>query len=115
DLENAARMSGASTFQATMRITIPLVMPAIVGAAILVFVIVSANFEVTEILGSFAHLDFLPSYVFGLVNSAQRQIGGAAAFGVVILCVTWIAIWAESRFVLRRSYAAAGGKGARTL
>jgi iron(III) transport system permease protein len=115
DLENAARMSGASAFRTTIEITFPLVAPAIAGAAILVFVIVSANFEVTEILGAFAHIDFLPGYVYHLVNSYPPQIGVAAAVGVVVLCVTWVAVWAESRYVLRRSYAAAGGKGARTV
>lgn len=113
DMENASRISGASSIRTTLSISFPLVLPSVVGASILVFVIMSENFPVTSILGAFAHMDFVPSFMYVTLNKTPAQPGVAAALGVIVLCITWVAIWAESRFVLRRSYVTVGGKGAR--
>lgn len=113
DMENAARISGASSFQTTMKISFPLVAPSMVGAAILGFVIMSSNFPVTSILGAFAHMEFVPNFMFVALNKTPSQPGVAAAIGVVVLSLTWLAIWAENRYVLRKSYVTVSGKGAR--
>jgi iron(III) transport system permease protein len=113
DLEGAARVHGASGWRTATHITFPLVLPSMVGAAILIFVIVAENFPVVEILGSFARINFLPTHIFRLVNEAPPRNGDAAAIGVIALVLLLALIWFQSRYVHRRSYVTVGGKGAR--
>ena len=51
DLTEAARMLGASGFRVFFRITLPLILPAVVAAAMLVFVFCFTSFGVVLILG----------------------------------------------------------------
>ena len=51
DLEEAARMLGASPLMAFIRITLPLLWPAVVSAALLVFLFCFSSFGVILILG----------------------------------------------------------------
>ncbi len=51
DLTEAARLLGASGFRAFFRITLPLILPAVVAAAMLVFVFCFTSFGVVLILG----------------------------------------------------------------
>lgn len=112
DLEGAARVHGASEWQVARRITFPLVLPSITAASILVFIIVSENFPVVEILGSFARINFLPTHLFRLVSQSPPRAGEAAAIGVVVLAIMFVLVWLQSHFVHRRSYVTVGGKGA---
>lgn len=111
DLEGAARVHGASEWKVTTRVTLPLVLPSIAGASILIFVLVSENFPVVEILGSFARMDFLPSLIYRLVNEFPPRLGQAAAMGVVALVVLWTLVWFQNFYIGRRSYTTIGGKG----
>lgn len=113
ELEGAARVHGAGAWRTATQVTFPLVLPSIVGAAILIFVIVAENFPVVEILGSFARINFLPTHIFRLVNEAPPRNGDASAVGVVALAVLMVLIWLQSRYVHRRSYVTIGGKGGR--
>lgn len=113
DLEGAARVHGASQWKVARQITFPLVMPSIIAAAILIFILVSENFDVYEILGSFARIDALPTYIFELINQSPPRQGQAAALGVIVMIVLFALVWVQNRFVLRRSYVTVAGKGAR--
>ncbi|MGF1599905.1 MAG: ABC transporter permease [Acidimicrobiales bacterium] len=109
--EGAARVHGASAWRTATTITFPLVAPSIVAAGILIFIIVTENFPVVEILGSFARINFLPTHIFRLVNEAPPRMSEAAALGVLALVVLMALIWFQSRYVHRRSYVTVGGKG----
>jgi len=113
DLEGAARVHGASQWRTSLHVTFPLVLPSIVASTILIFILVSENFPVVEILGSFARMPFLPTHVFRLINESPPRHGEAAAIGVVLLLILWIFVWLQNRLVLRRSYVTVGGKGSR--
>jgi iron(III) transport system permease protein len=113
DLEGAARVHGASQWKVARQVTFPLVLPSIFASSILIFILVSENFPVVEILGSFARIDFLPTYIFRLINESPPRHGEAAAIGVVLLVILWLLVWAQNRFVHRRSYVTVGGKGTR--
>lgn len=113
DLEGAARVHGASQWKVARQVTFPLVLPSIFASSILIFVLVSENFPVVEILGSFARINFLPTHVFRLINESPPRHGEAAAIGVVLLLLLWGLVWVQNRFVLRRSYVTVGGKGVR--
>lgn len=113
DLEGAARVHGASQWRIARHVTFPLVLPSIFASSILIFVLVSENFPVVEILGSFARTSFLPTHIFRLINESPPRHGEAAAIGVVLLVLLWLLVWVQNRFVLRRSYVTVGGKGTR--
>jgi thiamine transport system permease protein len=52
DLENAARVLGASRWQAWRRVTWPLVMPAVRASAVIVFLFCFTSFGVVQVLGA---------------------------------------------------------------
>lgn len=51
-LEEAARSLGTSPFQSRLRVMLPVVMPAVLASAVLVFTLVVGNFATATILGS---------------------------------------------------------------
>ena len=51
DMEEAARMSGASVFDTLRRISLPLAMPAILALALFVFIRAIGGFEVPALVG----------------------------------------------------------------
>ena len=63
-LEEASVMTGASTWRTTMRITVPLVTPAVIAAGLLLFITTVENFEVPLLLGGRADVRVYTTEVF---------------------------------------------------
>ena len=92
--EEAARMSGASTFTIMRRITFPLAWPAILAVGLLAFVRVVEAFEVPAVVGSPGGVEVLTTQVY---NALQRgttpNYGFANALSVVLALVVGVLLW----------------------
>ena len=110
-LEEQARVLGASQSRAAMRIAIPLMRPALISAAILVFAECIGDFGVPYVLGLPVNYDVLSTSLYRAVNS--RQEGMAAVFAAAILVIGALSL-ATDLWLLRnaRRFATIGGKGA---
>lgn len=111
-LEDAARVHGASFWYTLRHITIPLLMPALLSGALVVFVTSAGLFDVPLALASTKGIRTMPTEIFSLVQYPS-DFGRAAAFGVVVLTATvLLAVWQRS-YLGKRRYEIVTGKGYR--
>ena len=111
-LEDAARVHGASFWYTLRHITIPLLMPALMSGALVVFVTSAGLFDVPLALASTKGIRTMPTEIFSLVQYPS-DFGRAASFGVVVLTATvLLAIWQRS-YLGKRRYEIVTGKGYR--
>ncbi|MCP4341701.1 MAG: iron ABC transporter permease, partial [Desulfobulbaceae bacterium] len=95
DLRAAARMLGASPWQTFRRITLPLLMPAIGSAALLVFIFCFTSFGVVLILGG-------PGYATLEVEIYRQSVQlfnlpMAAALSLIQIAVNFLLMWLHAR------------------
>ena len=110
--EDAARVHGASFWYTLRHITIPLVLPALLSAALIVFVTSAGLFDVPLALGSPRGIRFMPTEIFSLVQYPS-DFGRAAAFGMVVLTVTIVLTLIQRSFIANRRFDTITGKGYR--
>ncbi|KUF07844.1 iron ABC transporter permease [Leucobacter sp. G161] len=111
DLEESARVHGATPGQVLRRVTFPLATPAILGSAILIFTLTVENFPVAQMIGSAGGLDTLPTYIFRLMNSAPSRGNEAAAVAIALVLVVLIVTAIQRRVVSKRTFTTVSGKG----
>lgn len=96
--EDTARVHGA-TFWYTMRhITLPMMVPVLSPAALIVFVTSAGLIDVPIALGAPRGVRFMPTEIYAMVGKPS-ELGEAAAFTVVVLTVTAaLTLW-QRRFL----------------
>jgi iron(III) transport system permease protein len=112
-LEESARIHGASLLGALRLVTLPLVLPAILGSALLVFVQAMGLFSVPAVLGMPSGFYVAGTEIYRLLNNFPPRVSQAAAWGLLLLAVTAALIWAQSAILNRRSYVTVTGKSFR--
>jgi iron(III) transport system permease protein len=111
-LEDAARVHGAGFWSTIRHVTAPLMMPALLSGALIVFVTSSGLFDVPLALASPRAIHTVPTQVFSLVQF-PADYGRAAAIGVLVMAVTVMFSMLQRRYMRRRSFATVAGKGYR--
>lgn len=111
DLEEAARIHGATPSTVLRKVTFPLATPAILGAGILIFVLTVENFPVSQIIGSAGGLDTLPTYIYRLMNSAPSRGNEAAAVAITLVAIVLVVTAVQRWVVSKRSFTTVSGKG----
>jgi iron(III) transport system permease protein len=112
-LEESARIHGASITAALRLVTLPLVLPAILGSAILVFVQAMGLFSVPAVLGMPSGFYVAGTEIYRLLNNFPPRVSQAAAWGLLLLAVTAGLIWAQNTLLNRRSHVTVTGKAFR--
>jgi iron(III) transport system permease protein len=110
--EDAARVHGASFWYTLRHITLPLVMPALASAGLIVFVTSAGLFDVPLALASPQGIRMMPTEIFSLVQYPS-DLGKAAAFGIIVLTVTIVLTLWQRRYIARRRFDTVTGKGYR--
>ncbi len=112
-LEEASEISGSSVFQTMMRITFPLMAPAILSGGLLAFVIMLGVYGTPAILGTPANEPFLTTYLFSLLSWTPPLYNKAAAVSMLLVAVTALGIWLQQRALSGRSFVTVAGKSFR--
>jgi iron(III) transport system permease protein len=113
-LEEAARTSGASTWRTLWRVTVPLLLPAILGCFNLAFVRMVESFEVELLLGVPAGIYVFTTQIFYYLHSEQLpNYAAAIALSTVLIMLTFMVIVIQTRLLGKRSYATVTGKSYR--
>jgi iron(III) transport system permease protein len=97
DMEEAARMSGASVFDTLLRISLPLAMPAILALALFVFIRAIGAFEVPALVGMPGRIYVLTTDVYEATIVVPPDLGYAAAFSVVMVGIVAILLYYYGR------------------
>jgi iron(III) transport system permease protein len=110
--EDAARVHGASFCYTIRNITLPLVQPALLSSALIVFVTSAGLFDVPLALASPRGIRFMPTEIYAMVQYPS-DLGKAAAFGIVVLSVTIVLTLWQRHFLSGRRFDTITGKGYR--
>ncbi len=108
DLEEAARMERASTFQVLRRVVIPLAMPGIAAAAIFGFVNAWGSFVVPLILISPQDQQPAPIAIYTFLTLPKPEFGNIAAYSL-IFCVPVFILYTVSSRLFREGFVLGGG------
>jgi iron(III) transport system permease protein len=111
-LEDAARVHGAGFWTTLRLVTIPLLLPALLSAALIVLVTSAGLFDVPLALASPRGIRTMPTEIFQLVQYPS-DLGRAASFGVVVMTVTILFTVLQRRYIDRRRFETVTGKGYR--
>ncbi len=113
-LEEAAAISGARTRQVMRRVTLPLLRPAILSAALLLFVRGLESFEVPRIIGAPAHINVFTTEIQNATADIPPHLGTAAALGMTLLGICVIGVYLYRRATRNvEAYSTVTGKGYR--
>ncbi len=112
-LEEAAQILGARPRAVTLRITLPLIAPAITGGALLAAVDAMALFGPQAILGLPAQLVFLPTRIYGVLGAYPPRWADASALSLILAVLTVAALVVQRGYLERRSYVTVSGRGSR--
>ena len=115
DLEEAARTAGASVWQGSRDVTLPMVLPALIFAAALNILLGFETFGIPLVLGDPNGIMVLTTYIYKLTTlfgTPTYQL--MAVVAVVLVLITLPLVWMQRRLLRNaRKYAALGGKGSR--
>lgn len=111
-LEDAARVHGAGFWLTVRYVTAPLMLPALLSAALIVFVTSAGLFDVPLALGSPRAIQTIPTQIYALVGYPS-DYGKAAAIGVLVMAITVMFSLLQRGYISKRSFATVSGKGYR--
>ena len=100
-LEEASRMSGAGPLRTALRISLPVIGPAILSAALLVLIIAAAMYSIPAIIGSTARVPTLSVYIVNLTLRSSAGLSRAVA-AALVLVVFITGAWLVQRWITQR-------------
>jgi iron(III) transport system permease protein len=112
-LEEAAAAAGAPAWRIMLKITLPLMRPAVLGSAILIFVQSLSSFEVPQLIGVPAHEPMFASQIFHSLLTFPPDYGSVGVYGVVILLAAGIGLIISRRLTGSSNVQTITGKGFR--
>src|SRR5262252_9542327 len=112
-LEEASQVIGASRIRTIMRITLPLVAPGVLGAAIFVFAEMLGSFAVALVLGLPSRYYVITTAIYQMIQQYPPKIQVAAAMGVSLFAVMFVTLYLYRRIVMSGSYVTITGKAFR--
>jgi len=112
-LEEASQVIGASRLRTMLRITLPLVIPGVLGAAIFVFAEMLGSFAVALVLGTPNRYYVITTAIYQLIQQYPPRIQVAAAMGTSLFAVMFLMIFIYRRIVTAGSYVTITGKAFR--
>ncbi len=112
-LEEASQIIGASRLRTMLRITLPLVIPGVLGAAIFVFAEMLGSFAAALVLGTPNRYYVITTAIYQLVQQYPPKIQVAAAMGVSLFAVMFFMLFLYRRIVTAGSYVTITGKAFR--
>lgn len=114
-LEESARVHGASTLASLRLVTLPLMLPSVLGSGLLVFVQAMGLFSVPAVLGMPDGFLVAGTQIYRLLNNYPPRVSEAAAWGLLLLIATAGLVATQAVLLRRRSYVTVTGKAFRPL
>lgn len=109
--EESALMCGAGRFGTLARITLPMLLPAILGTALILFVRSLESFEIEFLLGVPAKIFVYTTKVHDMTKWEPPDYAGAAALSTVFMVVVFVVVFISRRIIGRRQYTTVSGRG----
>ena len=110
EMEDAANILGAGTIRTMARITLPMVLPAIIGGAIVTFLETIALFGSPALIAIPARFNVVTTQLLQFFSPPVRT-EVAAAFAIPLLLITVLLFALQRRLISRKGFVAVTGKG----
>ena len=110
EMEDAANILGCGNLRTTLTITLPLALPAILGALILVFLEAIALFGSPALLALPGRFQVVTTQLWQFFEYPPK-VGVASAYAMPLLCITIFLFWLQRRITHRKGYVSLTGKG----
>ena len=113
-VEEAARISGASPWRTLRDITLPLITPSILGAMLLLFMFILADFGVSAVLGAPNQIRLMTTQIYYLINRPDmpNNLQIASAYSIFLSIFGLVGLWAYNRVLGNNKYVVVSGKSA---
>ena len=112
-LEESSLMSGATRVQTFRRVTMPLVRPALLAAALIMLVRSLESFEVPALLGLQNGTYVFTSRIYQVLRTYPTDFAGAGALACGLLLLAALGIWVSNRMSKGHGGGTITGKGFR--
>ncbi len=109
-LEQSAQILGLGRLGVIWHITLPLVLPAISGGAILAAIEAMSSFGPQAFLGLPAQIVFLPTRIYAVMNTYPPRFGEASALSLILVALTVLMLVVQRSYLDRRSYVTVTGR-----
>lgn len=110
-LEDSARMCGASALTTLRRITVPLLIPAIMPATAIMLIRSLEAFEIELLLGTPVDIFVYSTQIYDLIDESPPQYGMATALGTLFLFVVFVLAGLYLLCVRGRRFTTVSGQG----
>src|SRR5947209_10131788 len=112
-LEEASQVMGAGRVRTMLKVTLPLVLPGVLGAAIFVFAEMLGSFSAALVLGMPNRFYVVTTAIYQFVSQYPPRLPLAAAMGVSLFAVMFVMLYLYRRIIAGRSYVTITGKAFR--
>jgi iron(III) transport system permease protein len=112
-LEESARVMGASKLRTALTVTLPLVMPGVLGATLFVFAEMLGSFAAALVIGIPGRIYVITTAIWDSTLSYPPDYGRASAMGLALFVVMFGMLTFYRRVVRRGSFATITGKAFR--
>src|ERR1044071_3851142 len=115
-LEEQSAMAGRNGARTTLRITLPIMRPALLAALIYFIIVVIESFDIPGLLGFTARIRVLSTAIYWATHSevGLPDYGLASALGAIILGIALLLMWGYHRLTAHQErFATITGKGYR--
>jgi len=109
-LEDAARTSGSSNLGVLMRITIPILAPAILASTALGFIRSLESLEIEMVLGIPAGIYVVPTKIWDYIHWEPPLYDRATALCSIFLLFIFLLIWLHRRYLRGREFTTVTGR-----
>ena len=113
-LEEASRISGASPLKTLRTITLPMMLPSIVAAGLLVFVAAASCYGIPSIIGAPGKIYTVTTRIIDYVHiGSQEGLTDATVLAVFLMALALIILYVSTVPVGKKQYITVGGKSTR--
>jgi iron(III) transport system permease protein len=112
-LEESARVMGASKLRTMLTVTLPLVMPGVLGATLFVFAEMLGSFAAALVIGIPARIYVITTAIWDSTLAYPPDYGRASAMGLALFVVMFAMLTFYRSIIGRGSYATITGKAFR--
>ena len=112
-LEESSQVFGAGKFKTALRITMPLLKPAILGAAAFVFAEMLGSFAVVTVIGVPIRFHVVTTGIWLLLTGNPPNYPAAAAMGISLCVFTGASMYIYAKMLGRRDFTTITGKAFR--
>ena len=115
-LEEAARISGANPLHILRTITVPMMMPSIIAAALLVFIAAASAFGIPAIVGAPGHIYTATTRIIDFVHlGTERGLTDATTLAVFLMVIANVILYCSTFLLRGKQYITMSGKSTRPV